>query len=613
MIDDRQLLRQYITNDSQAAFGELVARHVNLVYSAALRRVGGDAHLAQDVSQLVFTDLARKAPSLPDDVVLPGWLHRATRYAAAQLMRTNDRRRRREEEAIAMNALDSQTSPDWEALRPMLDEALDQLNQTDRDALVLRFFGQCSLADVGRALGSNEDAARKRVHRALDKLRARLCHRGFTTTAAALSVAISANAVQLAPAGLAATLTSASLAGAGATTGITLTALKIMSMTKMQLALASIIVAGATTALIVQHQSATTLKEENDTLRQEVARLRSDFGTFSNHVTRASAALKFGLPAPRIQNAPAPFGPATGQQSTNLIARLNGGEKAPSLTPEQVESYLKNNHRSAESLLAAFRATGDLRLLEEAKEKFPGDPRVAFTAAYQKDASPDERRHWLDIFKQTAPDNSLPEYLSALEHFKVGENDLAVQDLSAAAGKQTFQDYSWDFIENGEEAYREAGYPEAEAQVIPSMSLLLPHLSDLAQLNQNLINLATAYRQAGDNASAQAALQIDASMGERLRGPENTSLITQLVGLSIEGLALKQMDPGSTYGNSGQTVGDLLSGLSQQKTALNQFASQLDTIYTTISAQDWISYHDRWRTFGEENAIRWLLNKYAQK
>jgi len=105
MDDDRQLLRRYAKDGSEAAFGELVARHVNLVYSAALRRTGGDAHLAQDVAQLVFTDLARKARSVPENVVLAGWLHRATRYAAAQLLRTERRRAAREQEAVTMNSI----------------------------------------------------------------------------------------------------------------------------------------------------------------------------------------------------------------------------------------------------------------------------------------------------------------------------------------------------------------------------------------------------------------------------------------------------------------------------------------------------------------------------
>jgi len=132
MLDDRQLLGQYASQGLEAAFRELVSRYVNLVFSTALRRVDGDVHRAEDVSQIVFADLARKAGSLPQNVVLAGWLHRATRYAAAQLLRTERRSRRREQDA--MNCLKSEPAPDWQQIRPLLDAALDRLDHIDRDA-----------------------------------------------------------------------------------------------------------------------------------------------------------------------------------------------------------------------------------------------------------------------------------------------------------------------------------------------------------------------------------------------------------------------------------------------------------------------------------------------
>ena len=153
MFDDQQLLRRYANDGSEAAFAELVSRYVNLVYSAAIRRAGGDAHLAQDVAQLVFTDLARKAGSLPSEIVLAGWLHRATRFAAAQLIRGERRRQRRKQEAVVMNI--SESSSEWEQICPLLDEALDELSRTDRDAVILRFMEQRSFSEVGRALGSS--------------------------------------------------------------------------------------------------------------------------------------------------------------------------------------------------------------------------------------------------------------------------------------------------------------------------------------------------------------------------------------------------------------------------------------------------------------------------
>src|SRR5437762_7678801 len=146
-----------------------------------------------------------------------------------------------------MNAIESEPGPDWDDIRPLLDKALDRLGRVDRDALLLRFFENRSLADVGRALGASEEAARKRVNRALDKLRADLLYRGVRTTAAVLATGISVNAVQLAPAGLAATLTSTSLEGAVAI-GTTFSFLQLTTMTKLQAGIiGAIVVAGEVT------------------------------------------------------------------------------------------------------------------------------------------------------------------------------------------------------------------------------------------------------------------------------------------------------------------------------------------------------------------------------
>ena len=169
-----------------------------------------------------------------------------------------------------MNALQTEPSMEWEQIRPLLDEALDRLSQTDRDALLLRFFEQRSLAEVGQALGSSEEATRKRVNRALEKLRTDLVRRGLTTTAAALAMTISVNAVQLAPAGLAATLTSASLATAAAGSGLALTLLKLTTMTKLQTAIiAAVVVAGVATPLVIHQQAhINSLAAQNAVLRQ---------------------------------------------------------------------------------------------------------------------------------------------------------------------------------------------------------------------------------------------------------------------------------------------------------------------------------------------------------
>jgi RNA polymerase sigma factor (sigma-70 family) len=234
MLDDRQLLQQYANDGSEAAFATVVNRYVNLVYSTALRQTNGDSAMAQDAAQLVFADLARKSRALSEEVVLSGWLHRATCFAARQLLRSERRRHHREQEAAAMNAIESEPAPDWENFRPLIDAALNRLGREDRNAILLRFFEQRSLAEVGATLGINEDTARKRVSRALEKLRNDLSRRGAVTASGAFALALSANAVHAAPSAWASAVAGSSLASAAASPAPALAFWNFMSITKTQ-------------------------------------------------------------------------------------------------------------------------------------------------------------------------------------------------------------------------------------------------------------------------------------------------------------------------------------------------------------------------------------------
>jgi RNA polymerase sigma factor (sigma-70 family) len=214
MTEDIVQLRQFVENGDEAAFGQLVSRHFNVVYGTALRLANGDASLAQDVAQTVFTDLARKARFLPGNIRLAGWLHQAARFSAAKAVRTEQRRRAREK-AFAMNDLLSEPPREPEQLRPLLDAALARLNAKDRDAVLLHFFEQKNFRAVGAALGLSDDAAQKRVGRALSKLRTILLRSGVPVSASSLSGFLSA-AVPSVPAGLASAVANTSLAKAGA-------------------------------------------------------------------------------------------------------------------------------------------------------------------------------------------------------------------------------------------------------------------------------------------------------------------------------------------------------------------------------------------------------------
>jgi len=269
MSDDAELLRRYANENSEPAFAELVQRHLGLVYHAALRQVGGDAHRAQDVAQTVFTDLARKAEALARRPVLAGWLYTSTRYAAAQVVRSERRRRVREQEAHTMNENLSDPTPaaDWEHMRPVIDDALQALNERDREAVLLRFFENRPFAEVGARMAASEDAARVRVDRALEKMRAELARRGVTSTTAALALALAGQSAVAAPAGLAAAVTHAALAGAAG--GGLLAAGTFMSMTKIQLGLTATLVAAGATGFVVQARTNADLRAELRQLQEE--------------------------------------------------------------------------------------------------------------------------------------------------------------------------------------------------------------------------------------------------------------------------------------------------------------------------------------------------------
>jgi RNA polymerase sigma factor (sigma-70 family) len=263
-MNDWELLRSYGCDGLQDAFTEIVRRHVNLVYSAALRQVR-DAELARDATQLVFANLARRARSLKAKGTLAGWLYRDACFTSRDILRRERRRVIREQESVAMQQ--GETAPDWLRIKPRLDAALGQLSETDRDAVLLRFFEQRSLSEVGSALGMEEDAARKRVSRALEKLRTALAREGITTTSDALSGALTSHAVQAVPAALSAGILATSLA-AGSAAAASGTTIELFAMTtKMKVTIAAAaVMAGAGTPMFLQHQENRTLRAENEAL-----------------------------------------------------------------------------------------------------------------------------------------------------------------------------------------------------------------------------------------------------------------------------------------------------------------------------------------------------------
>jgi RNA polymerase sigma factor (sigma-70 family) len=218
---DAQLLREYAAQHSEPAFAEIVVRHTDLVYSAACRQTGSP-DLAREIAQSVFTDLARKARALAGsskpDASLAGWLYRGTRFATLTLLRGERRRQAHERQFMEHFNPASETAPDWERVAPVLDEAMAELGDDDREAVLLRYFKNQDFQAVGLALGVSDAAAQRRVSRAVERLREFFAKRGVTVGASGLVVLITANAVQTAPTGLAASVAQVSITGASAAT-----------------------------------------------------------------------------------------------------------------------------------------------------------------------------------------------------------------------------------------------------------------------------------------------------------------------------------------------------------------------------------------------------------
>ena len=266
--DDIALLRQYAERNAESAFATLVEKYVNLVYSTALRSVG-NSHAAEEITQAVFIILARKARSLSQGTILSGWLYQTARLTAANFLRAEIRRQHREQEAYMQSLLNELEPEVWPQIAPLLDAAMERLGEKDRNAVVLRYFENKNLREVGAALGASEDAAKMRVNRALEKLRKFFTKRGVTLSGTAIAGAVSANSVQAAPVDLVATVTA--VAAKGTTISATITTLvkgtmKMMTWMKLKFAagvgVAALLAGGAATVAISQTSGDDQLKPQ---------------------------------------------------------------------------------------------------------------------------------------------------------------------------------------------------------------------------------------------------------------------------------------------------------------------------------------------------------------
>jgi RNA polymerase sigma factor (sigma-70 family) len=275
MNDDMELVRAYVVSRSELAFETLVSRYVNFVYSTALRQVR-DPHLAEEITQAVFIILARKAGTLGTNTILPGWLHRTAGYGAADALKMQRRREQREQEAYMQSQLNEPETEVWPQIAPLLDRAIAGLDEKDRDAIVLRFFQDKSLNEIGAALGASEEAAKKRVARALEKLRVYFSRRGVNSTVETIAGAMSANSVIAAPATLAKTAAAVALAKGAAAGAFTFAlvseTLKTMTRAKVKFVggiAVAVLLAGTLAGLGLAFFSDSSQDDHNDRYQVE--------------------------------------------------------------------------------------------------------------------------------------------------------------------------------------------------------------------------------------------------------------------------------------------------------------------------------------------------------
>ncbi len=352
MNDDATLLRHYAEDRSEAAFAELVRRHLDLVYGAAVRRSGGDRHLAADVAQQVFTRLARDARKLSCHPVLQAWLHTATRNASLNLMRSDQRRRARESRAADIEAEPpgGSGSPDWERIKPVLDDAIDQLPGPDRDAVVLRFLERREFSEVGLAMKISADAARMRTGRALEKLRALLERRGITSTAAALGAIVTNQSLMSAPSGLASAVASASVSAAGLGFAASLTSLMTTKYAATAI-ICGLLAFGAGTYVgrAGRAEPKAVPPPENPAQAREIASLRQSNGMLQAEVDRVDAANA------RLTSINAQLNASNAKFAAAKAASGPARNLSIGMTTRELKQTIMNNLRQIDAARAQFR------------------------------------------------------------------------------------------------------------------------------------------------------------------------------------------------------------------------------------------------------------------
>lgn len=291
--------------------------------------------------------------------------------------------------------------------------------------------------------------------------------------------------------------------------------------------------------------------------------------------------------------------------TSNVIQRLMAGEVDLQLTQEQMAEYLRQYGTNVETLLA----TQDKEYLKLAAELFPNDPRVQY-AVVARDLFPEARRQWLDRFKQSAPDNAMANYLSAVDYLKAGDRERGLKDFAEAAGKPRFDDYTLEQVQNMEDAQLSAGRSLLEAKVAAGSELLLPQLAMFKQLALEAQKMQKEYIGAGDLASAEVLAQMGHTLAQHLAtGDGSRTLIGQLVGVAIDRIVISSLPPDSQPAFLGGTVQQRIDELTAFRQTTKTLAANFEPMMARADESEIISYFDRLKLQGEYKAMLWLQNR----
>ena len=581
MPSDLQHLQRYATTGDAHAFRELVQAHGAMVHATALR-VTRDAAAAQDVAQETFLELARKAGGITQSVA--AWLHRVAWNRACDAVRRESTRKRVEEAMAETWHTDREAT--WPDIEPHVDASLNELPNELREVLVLYFLEGRTQAEVARHLGKNQATVSRSIERGISAMREALRSRGVIAGAGLVAL-FAAQSAQAMPVAVQVSLGKLSLTGIG-----TSSAIPAASVTTTLITMTA-----TTKALLVTAASATLITgwlgwRHADRLPPMVPK--------TTHLPTHLEAPKVPAPkmtGPRLGSIASPTPPT---KPEGLLARFfENPDKLLKLRPEQLQGYLADNKRNAESLLAALRLTGDIAFLREAARSFPKDAAVQLELAFRSGVA-GERRRALDSMKQADPDNALTDYISALEHLRVGDYASAFSDLSEASAKGTLDDYALPAMQSAEEAYLAAGFTPVEAKAAAMMGLQRRQIEPLRELSKQLAALQKGYSDAGDTTSAEAVRQMGLALGRQTQFGA-AFFIDELVGMSIE----KQfLDPNSddTRQKEIKQRTDYIRSLTGSR--------QWNQLMTSGSANELTLFLDRQKIYGEEAAIRWLLQRH---